>query len=283
MKKRFSTLLIAAALGMSAVMLASCGNKPAPHVHGDPDEHDFCPDCGAYLGSETELNTNLYLSLEQGKTKFYRVPLTEDTEYGLWTALNPEYPNEVTVTAYVKPANAELPKVLVVAGDYEQRLLHAGVKNVDNDGYIYLEISYSGPAEHLDLEFLAVKTLNYKVDDDNVVPGFDRNLWYYGISVSDFSDSFDLETATYGINGKLVFGIDLGGADPSECKFKVDIDGLTGADSYMVWQENSSHHLVNPPTEGQYYLPVSGEVLVVVVDTEKAGSTLDAFITKAAR
>ena len=270
MKIRFSKTLMSVAIAMSALVFASCGKNPPAHEH-TIGEHGICETCHQYCGEEKTLNNLFDINVKKDKKAFARVQLTSDTHYGLWATINPLADNEGYVDAYIKPVGSDTFNRLVTAEHDDLHLLKAEDYGTYHDGYVYLECWYNGNAEEMTFEDLAIKTFPE-------CPGIDDNCWWYGHTVTDFSEEFDLEEDTYKINGKLAFGIAV--SSPEETKFKVQITGLLEGDTVSVYQDNGSKKLVHPQVVDGWYIPASAEDMIVVVNTSVTGSTLDVSVTE---
>ncbi len=245
------------------------------HLEGTltPDKLDYlgiCPVCGEYRFPNHTKNPGVHFSTHVSKNlyQYIRVPVTEDGEYGLWTAFNDVVGTVGEVKAFIVKDGA--PVLLQTAHDYETRLLHV---SESDDKYVYLVYSYTGSPTSVTLEDTMVTRL---------VHGCDEARWFYGKVRDDFSDSFDLEDEDYKINGKYVIGIDI--QAPETYGYKFQFDGITSSDlaTMKVYQDNLTSVVEILPNSSGYYIGVSAEDLIVEFSSSVPGTQIDMTVIEQA-
>ena len=241
------------------------------HIEGDlvPAKLDYlgiCPICGEFRFPNNTKNHDVHFSspgIYVGKNKYtyYRIPITEDSEYGLSTEFNDVIGTEGKAEAFIVHNNA--PVLLQTGRDYEKHLLHV---EESDDKYLYLVFSYVGSPNYVYLEDTVVTKLTH---------GCDSAGWFYGKSRSDFTGTFDLEDEDYKINGKYVVGIDI--AAPEDYGYKFVFDGLNDGDlaTLKVYQANGAAVNEILPDSSGYYIGVSAEDLILEFTSAKPGSQID--------
>jgi hypothetical protein len=307
MKGKFSSIALAGILALTIGAVAGCSNPPAEHVHtfsaewsddethhwhtstcghdvvSDEGEHvfstnksslgyiGFCTVCGKYHKKTAAVDENISTTINQNETAVYRIPATTGkTEFGLWTEFNDHIENEGLAEVFTIVNNT--PRLLTSGLDYESHLIQLPT---GHDGYIYLVLSYEGTQPTAEFESVSVKSLLH---------GCDANANFYGKTISDFSDTHDLEDPAYRINGKYVFGVDV--YTHGETLYEIEITNvdtsapITTFTVYQAKNDYSGLRVVDLDEITQFFKPGNVEDLIVEVVSDVPGSSIAVTIVE---
>ena len=318
MKEKFSSIALAGILALTIGAVAGCSkskdggegsssNPPAEHVHtfstewsddethhwhastcghdvvSDKGEHvfstdksslgyiGFCTVCGKYHKKTAAVDADISTTINQNETAVYRIPATTGkTEFGLWTEFNDHIENEGLAEVFTIVNNT--PRLLTSGLDYESHLIQLPT---GHDGYIYLVLSYEGTQSTAEFESVSVRSLFH---------GCDASANFYGLTISDFSDTHDLEDPAYRINGKYVFGVAVG--NPDENIYEIEVTNantsapITTFTVYQARDDYSGLRVVDLDEITQYFIPGNAEDLIVEVVSDVPGTQIDVLIVE---
>ncbi len=244
---------------------ATCGHQvEKDRASHTPNAIGFCSVCGFYEGDLLTLNTNNEVTIEKGKSVFYRAERSgNDTDYGVYTDFNDPDGEHIKIEAYILASGA--PVKLQTIENLEAKVVR--INQTADDNYIYLVYSYSGENNSATVETSSLNT---------ILHGYDQQRNYYG-NVEDLVDSSLTLTNEHLLKGEYCVGFNPSDSPEDYC-YEITVTGTHNG--WQVLQSTNTTVSVVDTDENGYFLPVNAEPLVINIWN---GSNVTVQVTEHAR